>query len=470
VSNLLQTYGITERLFSNREDYESICAKDSLTSLDQLREIILKIAPKPCGHPLIRVGRAGDGGYLVPDDLLGVDACFSPGTSNVKDFEDDLAVRFGIKSFMCDFSSDLEKLKTPLIPGMQHFEKKWLDIENSEINIDINDWVLRNATPGVDLILQMDIEGAEYRNILHAREDILSRFRIIVLEMHQLAMLSRSQFAHGVFGPVIDKLSTHFTCVHAHANNCCGATTFGPGIYVPNVIELTFIRNDRMIPCEMPLVLPHELDFVNVSHKPPLHLDGIWCEHADSMLSEFARIRQSAKWMEYKILSQCATIDAYGKLIDFFVAEKYALGNLAIGKSATQSSFSAHSTAEGASGAVNGVKTGRFGFHTQIEKDPWWMVDLGGLHHISGILLYNRLDACSDRADTLRVLISVEGQQWLQVHDHSGFPTFGGINQFRGMPPLLVRTSGHQARYIRIECKGLTALHLDQVEVFGRPV
>ena len=85
---------------------------------------------------------------------------------------------------MCDFSSDLEKFKTPLIEGMQTFKKKWLDIDGDEDSISLEEWV-KELSPDAcnDLILQIDIEGAEYRNLLAADTSTLNRFRIIIIEL-----------------------------------------------------------------------------------------------------------------------------------------------------------------------------------------------------------------------------------------------------------------------------------------------
>ena len=66
---------------------------------------------------------------------------------------------------MCDFSSDQDKLRTPLVEGMQTFKKKWLDIDGGKDSISLKEWV-EELSPDTskDLILQIDIEGAEYRN------------------------------------------------------------------------------------------------------------------------------------------------------------------------------------------------------------------------------------------------------------------------------------------------------------------
>ena len=81
------------------------------------------LIPKPCPFELIRIGGKNDGAYLVPNDLKDIDACFSPGVNNFKNFEDELTKLYGIKCHMCDFTSDIISFKTPLIVGMQTFKK-----------------------------------------------------------------------------------------------------------------------------------------------------------------------------------------------------------------------------------------------------------------------------------------------------------------------------------------------------------
>ncbi len=61
-----------------------------------LEDFFKKMHPIDSGHSLVRLGGDGDGGYLVPDDLEGIGACFSPGVSDVADFELAFAAR-GVK-------------------------------------------------------------------------------------------------------------------------------------------------------------------------------------------------------------------------------------------------------------------------------------------------------------------------------------------------------------------------------------
>jgi hypothetical protein len=61
------------------------------TSKDELSDLIRSLHPVDTGKELLRVGPSGDGGYLVPDDLEGIEYCFSPGVSSESGFEAALA-------------------------------------------------------------------------------------------------------------------------------------------------------------------------------------------------------------------------------------------------------------------------------------------------------------------------------------------------------------------------------------------
>lgn len=245
-------------------------------------ELLAIMAPKPCPFPLLRVGGDRDGAYLVPDDLDGIGACFSPGVNNFKKFEDELAEEHGIKSHMCDFSSDPESFRTPIIPGLQTFEKKWLDPDDEESGTSLDDWVNRRSPcQDEELILQMDIEGAEYRNITDVSNVILRRFRIVVIELHRLIPAFNHDHFDEELAPLLDKLSLHHVVVHAHPNNVGGEVLHAEtGMNIPNFIELTWLRKDRLgsdlSHCFRPQ-LPHPLDIpFNGLRKPPVHLNQRW--------------------------------------------------------------------------------------------------------------------------------------------------------------------------------------------------
>jgi hypothetical protein len=245
-------------------------------------ETLKSLIPSPSPFELMRIGGDRDGAYLIPNDLDGIDACFSPGVDNFKSFEDTLVNDYDIKCHMCDFSSDQEKFKTSLIEGMQTFKKKWLDVNGDEDSISLKEWV-EELSPDAskDLILQIDIEGAEYRNLLATDSITLNRFRIIVIELHYLFSFRNPEFFSKEIGPLLAKLNKTHTSIHAHPNNCCGdLIEVDSGLNIPNVIEVTYLRRDRFTGDKSQYIqpqLPHPLDISsNVSSKPPIHLNEKW--------------------------------------------------------------------------------------------------------------------------------------------------------------------------------------------------
>jgi hypothetical protein len=143
---------------------------------------------------------------------------------------------------------------------------------------------------------------------------------------------------------------------------------------------------------------------------------------------------------------------------------------------AAENCFQPSSTASDAAGAVDGVKNGRYGFHTNYEPNPWWQVDLGSSQPIGKVVVYNRLDYAPGfhNADPLLILASDDGKSWLPRYENQG-RSFGGIAQGK---PLVVdfgadRTSGGhgplKARFVRIQIPSAAPifLHFDEVEIYA---
>ncbi|NPV48842.1 MAG: hypothetical protein HPY69_18025 [Armatimonadetes bacterium] len=115
-----------------------------------------------------------------------------------------------------------------------------------------------------------------------------------------------------------------------------------------------------------------------------------------------------------------------------------------------------------APGAVDGTKDGGTGFHTALEDQPWWQVDLGSAQALSHALLYNRNDA-AERIARVVMLLSDDGEHWRQVWQNDG-TVFHGASDGK---PMRVDLAGQSARYVRLQQPGREFLHLDEVEVYG---
>lgn len=239
------------------------------TSTTELQSLLDKIKPMSTDKNLIRLGPQGDGGYLVPDDLTGIEACFSPGVDYQSKLELECA-NMGMKVFMAD--------KSVKKPAESHesfyFTQKYIGVVNSDDFITMDEWVNYSLPQSNgDLLLQMDIEGFEYEVFLSMSNALLSRFRIIVIEFHNLNELWNKIF-FDLTSHLFDKILSNHTCVHSHPNNGGGVVKFD-NIEIPRLMELTFFRNDRIIHKDFAQTFPHPLDCDNTKY-PSVVLPKCW--------------------------------------------------------------------------------------------------------------------------------------------------------------------------------------------------
>lgn len=269
------------------------------------RQIVDFLTPKSLSMRLVRIGGFLDGGYLIPDDLKGVQHCFSPGVDNRKRFEDDLVRNYGINTHLADFSSSVDQLHTPLVPGRQTFIKKWLGGTSGGDVIGLADWVDQiGVRQDEDLMLQMDVEGAENEIFRTVPPGLLERFRIIVLELHNLDQLASRSWTANCLGRLAKQLDPLFVSVHLHPNNCCRIFHLDElDLDLPRVVELTLLRRDRIneafTPHEARAQVPHQRDiWFNQIDNPPLHLSKKWFAKGRSLPS---KIRIVLDWLFYGV-------------------------------------------------------------------------------------------------------------------------------------------------------------------------
>ena len=177
-----------------------------------------------------------------------------------------------MKVFLADASVDELPVEHP---GLS-FTKKFLACWEDDTHTTLDAWVDSTQTDDrkADLMLQMDIEGAEYQVLASVSDALLSRFRIIIIEFHHLDHLWNQGFLYLV-APIFKRLLRSHYCVHLHPNNCCGSIVRG-GLEIPRIMEFTFLRKDRVSAAASPLHrFPHPLDVDNTS-RPQLVLPECW--------------------------------------------------------------------------------------------------------------------------------------------------------------------------------------------------
>jgi hypothetical protein len=242
-----------------------------MTDFGSLAQFFSAIRPQSTNHDLIRIGGESDGGYLIPNDLAGVEICFSPGVSTTADFEFELASR-GIRCFLADYSVNASPIKHDLV----HFEKKYLGYTEESPYITLESWVKRMAPTKHDFILQMDIEGDEYGVIFDTSRDTLRKFRIMLIEFHGLDALC-DKFGFKLINLTFKKLLFDFDVVHIHPNNTQKPTVYGK-YEIPPVVEFTFLRKDRISGSRPAANFPHRLDRKNTPTRDEMILPRCWYE------------------------------------------------------------------------------------------------------------------------------------------------------------------------------------------------
>jgi hypothetical protein len=146
--------------------------------------------------------------------------------------------------------------------------------------------------------------------------------------------------------------------------------------------------------------------------------------------------------------------------------------NLALGKTATQSSTVPGVPTAAASSAVDGNTDGAFfnGSVTATNADPnaWWQVDLGVPATIGSVTVFNRTDCCSSRLSDFWVFIS--NTPFLATDTPATLQNRAGTfasHQTTTPNPSLNIPANVQGRYVRVQLSGANNLSLAEVQVSG---
>ena len=229
-----------------------------------------RFRPLNCGLPMQRIGPDLDGGYVLPDDLDGIAALFSPGVDATIGFDLQIAQR-GIPCFLADGTVDRP---VGMLENMR-FDQMMIGDGPEDRFMSMQTWVDRYAPGTDDLMLQIDIEGAEYDVLPAMPAHLLKRFRIISLELHAL---DRMLLTHDRprLTRLLDVLQADHAICDLHPN------TVAPPVkvcerWVPPLVELTFLRKDRFqATADATAPYPHPLSAPNAAYLPQRDFPAFW--------------------------------------------------------------------------------------------------------------------------------------------------------------------------------------------------
>jgi len=239
------------------------------TKQQDLQSLLASLRPMTPEQGFIRIGPDGNGGYVVPNNLDGIQASYSPGVSTECRF-DKACADMGMAVFMADQSVH----GPPEEHANFHFTKKFIGALTNQEFMTLDTWVESTGRQLTgDLMLQIDIEGAEYEVFIGASDRLMNRFKIIIAEFHRLDQLFSKPY-FGLASKAFEKLLQTHTCVHIHPNNC-RATQKQGSIEIPPVAEFTFLRKDcvgKAVPADQ---FPHPLDH-DSARGPHIALPRCW--------------------------------------------------------------------------------------------------------------------------------------------------------------------------------------------------
>lgn len=157
----------------------------------------------------------------------------------------------------------------------------------------------------------------------------------------------------------------------------------------------------------------------------------------------------------------------YSRLVEIEAYSNIGSTNLALGRTATQSS-TLYTTA---AAAVDGNRDGNFAnssvTHTNSSAQPWWQVDLGSVQNLDSVKLWNRTDCCGDRLSNFYVLVSDSPFSSTDLMTTLGQPGVSGYYTPGQAGPMISIGVGRTGRYVRVQLAGTNFLSLAEVEVMS---
>ena len=134
---------------------------------------------------------------------------------------------------------------------------------------------------------------------------------------------------------------------------------------------------------------------------------------------------------------------------------------VSLNKPWTQSSASAWSPV---SGVMAEQVVGRdFFFHTEVEENPWWTLDLKSLHLVSRIEIRNRPDVFGWRANRMQIFIGATLDDLALLYD-------AVAANWDAETPLILQLQNEEMRYVKITLDNTAPLHLKDVQIYGREI
>lgn len=249
--------------------------------ISPIRSLLDSLRPVSTGNRLVRVGTAGDGGYVLPDVLTDLGGVVSLGVGNDASFEE-YFFHQGVPTISVDGSIE------SMPQGAEHlpFLNAWIRDHPQRVDeISLNQVLSRLPESHKDKVLKIDIEGAEWSVFQAMCDSTLRSFRIMAVEFHGFDRRMLMGNILPEYGDTLRRILQDFAPVYIHSNNCCRGLALGEswtGVFrgrlqIPDAVEVTFLRRDFVTPDSLDGVWDEAgLSVPNVPHKSELAIPDFW--------------------------------------------------------------------------------------------------------------------------------------------------------------------------------------------------
>jgi hypothetical protein len=228
---------IGNALHSNSVDPSKV---RSSTTYKRCAEIIDLLSPMDVlDAKFVRLGKDGDGGYVMVDDFdqSKIEAAYSFGILDDVSWDEAIANR-GIDVFMYDHTIGGLPKENPRF----HFFKTGVAGLEGGPNLKTLDALIaeNRHQENRNMLLKMDIEGYEWDVFRQLPSSNINQFRQIVLEFHQLTPFG-SEAAYNRIVEVLRKINQTHQAVHIHGNNWSVPAWIGD-LVLPDFLEVSYVR------------------------------------------------------------------------------------------------------------------------------------------------------------------------------------------------------------------------------------
>lgn len=239
---------------------------------ERLREAVRVLVPHQVpGLPLLRVGGEHDGGYVMADDFAVVGA-ISLGVGPDVSWDADIGQR---SIAVAMFDPTVRRLPGRVANGTFH-RIGVAGPDEADVRFRPLQDLVRIAGfsgEGGDLLLKVDVEGAEWSSLSALPSGELTRYRQIVMELHHLSRLADEDLSRDVLAALRLLAATHVP-IHLHANNYSRLLRFDRD-WFPEAVEVSFVRRDLAVNSRRTDIVRSSLDVPSDPRVEDIDLEGV---------------------------------------------------------------------------------------------------------------------------------------------------------------------------------------------------